>query len=610
MAKDVRAGGAFISLGIVSSIDKGLAAASKKVKRFGANVAKGGAVIAAAGSAVLAPLTAAVFKFADAGDILNKTSLRTGISVEALSELKFAAEQSGASLKFVSDGIFRSFRRIGNAAIAGGGPAARALKVLGLNAKELSQLKADEVLGILADSLNGVGNEAERNQLGFELFGDSFRGMLPLLAAGSAGINALRKEAHELGATMTTEDATAAADFADAWNKIKTVLSSVTMQIGASLAPMLTDMANRVAKIASESVAWLRENRALIVMIAKVAAGAVVFGTAIVALGGFIVAAGAVLGGLAAGIAFLMSPIGLVIAGLGILTAFFFSSFGSMGEIIAWFQGRFGDLTKGVQDSITAITEAISQGDFATAWEIIVESMEMIWLDLTQEIMAVWDTAMDFLTDASIATAKAIGSVFSALGKALVSMLEGFKSIYNGVFNFVTDKIGDLSGVRTIGGPVDAFGGSSIGAKIDREIRNLGANLDTFGRTMGEVAEEQGAQTKRDRTDHAKARTARLDALQGNIGDAADDAKAAKAARDLLLPKIPGLPGAGSLAQAAGGGAAHTSTAGTFSSFGASSLGRRGRSMETQIAENTKATAEATKESADELKKQKGGRFA
>ena len=68
-------------------------------KAFGAlrRAALGAAVIA--GSAILGFGISSIKTFAETGDAIQKMALRTGFSTEALSELGFAAEQSGASLR-------------------------------------------------------------------------------------------------------------------------------------------------------------------------------------------------------------------------------------------------------------------------------------------------------------------------------------------------------------------------------------------------------------------------------------------------------------------------------------------------------------------------------
>ena len=82
--------------------------AGKVFKALG-TAAKGGAI--AAGAAIAGLAIAGIKNFADLGDELDKMSARTGFSVEALGELKFAAEQSGTNLDTVesaakADGLY------------------------------------------------------------------------------------------------------------------------------------------------------------------------------------------------------------------------------------------------------------------------------------------------------------------------------------------------------------------------------------------------------------------------------------------------------------------------------------------------------------------------
>ena len=59
-------------------------------------------VFAAAAGAAAA---AAVVRFAQVGDQLQKTSIRTGIAVESLSRLDYVAGQSGASFQALATGL-------------------------------------------------------------------------------------------------------------------------------------------------------------------------------------------------------------------------------------------------------------------------------------------------------------------------------------------------------------------------------------------------------------------------------------------------------------------------------------------------------------------------
>src|SRR5690606_7163127 len=92
----IRAGAAYIELSTRDSkLVKGLSNASKKLKAFGASVGAMGLKLTAAGGAIVAPLMGMAKQFADVGADLDDMSQRTGVSVQALSELGFAAEMSG-----------------------------------------------------------------------------------------------------------------------------------------------------------------------------------------------------------------------------------------------------------------------------------------------------------------------------------------------------------------------------------------------------------------------------------------------------------------------------------------------------------------------------------
>ena len=105
-SQGIRAGKAFVELfADDTKLVRGLKAAEKRLKAFGAGVQSIGTKLFGLGAAAVAPLLATTNVFADMGDQLAKMSARTGISVEALSELGYAAEQSGADLETLEGGV-------------------------------------------------------------------------------------------------------------------------------------------------------------------------------------------------------------------------------------------------------------------------------------------------------------------------------------------------------------------------------------------------------------------------------------------------------------------------------------------------------------------------
>ena len=71
---------------------------------------KGMSAMKGPGLALGGAIAGSVFQFAKAGDEIQKMAIKTGFSTEALSEWKFAAEQSGTSLTQMAPAIRRMQR--------------------------------------------------------------------------------------------------------------------------------------------------------------------------------------------------------------------------------------------------------------------------------------------------------------------------------------------------------------------------------------------------------------------------------------------------------------------------------------------------------------------
>ena len=79
---------------------------------------------------VVRGLARTVSSVAARGDELAKMSRRSGLSVELLSRLKFAAEQSGSTLETVADAVKTLQENIGDFRATGGGPVGDAVQFL------------------------------------------------------------------------------------------------------------------------------------------------------------------------------------------------------------------------------------------------------------------------------------------------------------------------------------------------------------------------------------------------------------------------------------------------------------------------------------------------
>lgn len=195
----------------------------------------------------LAGMVAATKRSLDLADQMEKLEKRTGITVEALSELKFAGEQSGIEFETLTKSMEKSSNAISEAA-SGTGEARTSLMELGLDAKKLAALKPEAQLEVLADAFTGVGESSDRTRLAMDLFGGRGAAMLQIMGGGSAEIKALRNEARELGLTLSQESAQGAAEANDAMNRLKSSMNGLSQESAINLAPAIADLANGAAE--------------------------------------------------------------------------------------------------------------------------------------------------------------------------------------------------------------------------------------------------------------------------------------------------------------------------------------------------------------------------
>lgn len=267
--KDIEAGRAYVRIFLKNDmraqLAKALRAAGGALKRFGRRAVIIGGSVVAAGTAIAGALTLAANKFAAFGDNLHKMALRTGASTEFLSEMKFAAEQSGASIEGLGDVLQKMNRRFGRVTAGHGSQTQiKAVEELGLSVEKLRSLNPEDRFLAFADAMANYGDQAAAAGLAQRLFGTGIDKLLPLIWEGKDGIEALRREARDLGLTMSQDDANAAASYTDAMNRLKRSLEAVWIRIGAAVAPALTDLANRMAQNVAKVVNWINTNKDLI----------------------------------------------------------------------------------------------------------------------------------------------------------------------------------------------------------------------------------------------------------------------------------------------------------------------------------------------------------
>lgn len=230
-----------------ASIDETTKKGKDSEKSFASSA---GAVIKSAakiGTAVVAGTTAAVSglmalanKTADTADTFDKSSLRTGLQVEELQRLNYAAGQSGVELSSLEKSAKKLNDRLGEVS-EGNTKSAEMFEKLGVSVKNAdgTMRSTTDVYNDTITRLADMGDTAEATAIGTDLFGKAFTDMKPLLAEGSEGINELKNRADELGIVMSEDAVNAGVVFGDTLSDIKQSLGGLFNSIMSSLIPVI-----------------------------------------------------------------------------------------------------------------------------------------------------------------------------------------------------------------------------------------------------------------------------------------------------------------------------------------------------------------------------------
>lgn len=218
-----------------------------------------GGIAAAAGGATLA----IVKGFADAGDSALKAAEKLGVPIEALQELRYAADLDNIAVDDLDGSLLKLTRNIGLAA-RGQKTALVPFDRLSISIfNQNGELRNSiDILGDVADRFGRLDTPIKKVALAQELFGKSGAKLIPLLDHGRAGLSELAAEARALGVVLSKEDAEAGDDFGDSLSRVGFAAKGVRNTIGRELLPVVLDLAN-------EFRAWITDNLPRIRELAK-----------------------------------------------------------------------------------------------------------------------------------------------------------------------------------------------------------------------------------------------------------------------------------------------------------------------------------------------------
>ncbi len=184
LSSNIKAGAAYIELYTQDNkLVRGLNRAAKKLEAFGSGIRSIGMRMGVLGTAMGNADAWGCESICRHGQRPCGYEPADRHSVEALSELGFAAEQSGADLETLKGSVKKMQKMLFEAA-SGSEAAQQTLKSLGLSIADLSKLSPDEQFKLIADRLSMIADPAIRTATAMSVFGKSGTKLLPMLQNG------------------------------------------------------------------------------------------------------------------------------------------------------------------------------------------------------------------------------------------------------------------------------------------------------------------------------------------------------------------------------------------------------------------------------------------
>lgn len=209
----------------------------------------------------------AVLSFAEstikASADLEQFSKASGIAVEQLSALQFAAKAGGVDTEGLTTALKKLNVSISDAAGNAESKAATAFGLLGINVRDAAghTKDANQIFTEVADKFAATQDGANKVALAVALFGKAGEELIPTLDKGSAGLKTLADQAAAAGAIIDGPTAAAAEAFRLKIDLLKTSLvDGIGTQVEKRLLPVLNSLADEFLGTAKSA-----ENMAVIV---------------------------------------------------------------------------------------------------------------------------------------------------------------------------------------------------------------------------------------------------------------------------------------------------------------------------------------------------------
>ncbi|HDL6753050.1 TPA: hypothetical protein SAZ33_004204 [Yersinia enterocolitica] len=434
---------------------------------FNANLKSSIGLLAGMGSAIAgsaAGITGWVTSVSKSIDPLIQFGRETGIAVETIQTLGYAASVNGSSVDALQSSLGEMTKRVGEFVSTGEGEAKDVASRLGLQFKELNgEVKSSDVIfRELADKLHGM-SQAEKfsvlDKMGID------RSMVQLLSKTGDEIEALQKKSEALG-VVTQDQADQFAAYNDSLTTLGKGFDGIKFQVAIGFVPVLKDLVDGFTDFLIANKDLIKNGLSHLGEIIFSVMGMIRRFLPIVAAITIAFAAWwLVTGGLAIVMGVLLSPILLIVlaitavivviddllvameGGKSVIADFFMDNWGidivpalkAAKDALMGFINYAIDIFKPLADAIVSM--------FKFVWHLITGAFTGDFQDAMNDAQNVFDSLISFITGAFGVVGDAIKYVFGDAGEFVVDVfttaIENTKLMFSALWKLLT---GDFEG--------------------------------------------------------------------------------------------------------------------------------------------------------------------
>lgn len=250
----------------ITDLKKGMDRGSRTVGRFASksgrqlrqtanSLAKVGAAAVAAGAAMVAGL---YHKGSQAIDAQAKLARSVGSTVVSIQSLERTAELAGIAQDTMGKSAAKLNQRIGEA-MRGTGEAVEQFKLLGIEAKTLEGLEADERLAMIADRMVALNYSSSQAADALRDFGIREEKMVGLMLEGGDAFRSARRDVNEFGMAVSDVDAAKVEAANDAMTAMGVTMKVVANTVAIQLSPFVQEVGERFGQSAKQTKGFKSE---------------------------------------------------------------------------------------------------------------------------------------------------------------------------------------------------------------------------------------------------------------------------------------------------------------------------------------------------------------